>query len=180
MNQRHPPDPGGTSHAETLHGRTILASGTQRGESQPLPTDVAPRPPFTVTPHALIVDDDQSIRFVLRTALRGQGWSVDEADDGASVEEQLETRRYELVILDLYMPGMNGFEVLRRIRQPHAGVRPLWRTSAEVGIVVLSGAAGEDGLGFASRLGADVCLKKPFEVDDVLRAVRAIRASRRE
>jgi CheY-like chemotaxis protein len=120
------------------------------------------------------VDDDRSVRFVLRQALVGQGWAVEEADDGAAVEDRLEAMRYDLLMLDLYMPGMNGYEVLRRIRQPHAGLLPLWRTPHSVGIVVLSGAADRDGLTFATRLGADAVLRKPFEIDDVLAAVRAI------
>jgi CheY-like chemotaxis protein len=127
-----------------------------------------------LTSQALIVDDDQSVRFVLRKALQDGGWMVREVDDGSVVEEELETRRYDLVLLDLYMPGMNGFEVLRRIRQPHGGVLPLWKTPPTVAIVVLSGAAGHDALSFASRLGADACVQKPFEIDDVLAAIRGI------
>ena len=124
---------------------------------------------------ALIVDDEQSVRFVLRHALREGGWEVEEVDDGSVVEERLEQQRYDLLLLDLYMPGMNGFEVLRRIRQPHAGVRPLWKTPSDVGIIVLSGAAGRSGLSFAARLGANACLQKPFELIDLLAAVRAVR-----
>lgn len=123
---------------------------------------------------ALIVDDDLSLRMVLRGALRREGWAVQEVDDGALVEERLETQRFELLMLDLYMPGMNGFEVLRRIRQPHAGVRPLWKTLPTVRIIVLSGVAGEHGLSFAARLGADACLPKPFELDDLVAAVRRL------
>lgn len=117
---------------------------------------------------ALIVDDDRSIRFVLRQSLLAQGWEVEEVEDGSLVEECLESMRYDLLMLDLYMPGMNGYEVLRRIRQPHAGVLPVWKTRPDVRIVVLSGAANRDGLDFATRLGADACLAKPFELRDVL------------
>lgn len=117
---------------------------------------------------ALIVDDDRSIRFVLRQSLLAQGWEVEEVEDGSLVEERLESMRYDLLMLDLYMPGMNGYEVLRRIRQPHAGVLPVWKTRPDVRIVVLSGAANRDGLDFATRLGADACLAKPFELRDVL------------
>ncbi len=123
---------------------------------------------------ALIVDDDQSIRTVLRAALRNEGWAVEEVDDGAAVEEQLEAKRYDLLMLDLYMPGMNGFEVLRRIRRTHSGGRGRWKTPSTVGIIVLSGAAGDRGLDFAARLGADICLQKPFELGDVLAAVRGV------
>jgi CheY-like chemotaxis protein len=122
----------------------------------------------------LIVDDDQSIRFVLREVLRADGWAVDEVEDGAAVEDQLERQRYDLLMLDLYMPGMNGFEVLRRIRQSHAAVLPIWKTPPTVGIIVLSGAAGSEGLNFAARLGADICLRKPLELSDVIAAVRGI------
>jgi CheY-like chemotaxis protein len=130
-----------------------------------------------LTSQVLIVDDDQSVRFVLRKALQEGGWIVREVDDGSVVEEELENQRYDLLLLDLYMPGMNGFEVLRRIRQPHAGVLPLWKTPPTVAIVVLSGAAAPDALSFASRLGADACVQKPFEIDDVLAAIRGISRS---
>jgi CheY-like chemotaxis protein len=126
---------------------------------------------------ALIVDDDQSVRFVLREALQETGWSVAEIDDGSLVEEQLEQRRYDLLLLDLYMPGMNGFEVLRRIRRPEAGMQTVWKTPPTVRIIVLSGAAGRSGLEFAARLGADACLTKPFEVSDLLAAVRGVTLS---
>jgi len=127
---------------------------------------------------ALIVDDDPSIRFVVRAALTARQWTVDEIDDGSAVEERLEATRYDLLVLDLYMPGMNGFEVLRSVRQPLGSVRPLWRTPPAVYIVALSGRAGIDGLTFAARLGADTCLAKPFEVSELLAAVRASGAGR--
>jgi CheY-like chemotaxis protein len=124
---------------------------------------------------ALIVDDDRSIRLVLRETLRADGWTVDEVDDGDVVDEQLERYHYDLLLLDLYMPGMNGYEVLRRVRQTHGGLLSVRKTPSTVAVIVLSGAAGDAGLSFASRLGADACLSKPFEIADVLKAVREIR-----
>ena len=100
---------------------------------------------------------------------------MEEVDDGAAVEEQLERRRYDLLLLDLFMPGMNGFEVLRRIRRQRPAGVASGKTPSTVGISVLSAAASGDGLDFAARLGADTCLRKPFEIDDVLAAVRGIR-----
>jgi CheY-like chemotaxis protein len=120
---------------------------------------------------ALVVDDDDSMRLVLGEALRNSGWLVNSVDDGSAVLERLESDAYDLVVLDLYMPGMNGFEVLRQIRRHRDVLLPGWRTPPSVRIVVLSGAAGKDTFDFARRLGANACLSKPFEVDDLLHAV---------
>jgi CheY-like chemotaxis protein len=120
---------------------------------------------------ALIVDDDPSLRFVIREALAGAGWTTVEAEDGSQVVERIDAERFDLIVLDLYMPGMNGFEVLRRIRRG-SQVLPRRKTARDVRIVVLSGAAGESGLDFARKIGADVCLEKPFEMEDLLAAAR--------
>lgn len=117
---------------------------------------------------ALVVDDEQSVRFVVSRALKDRGWDVRGVDDGVAVEEALQEEAFDLVVLDLMMPGMNGFEVLRRLR---AGGEGQWRTNAAVRIVVLSGKTGEEGLDFARRIGADAVLGKPFDVDDLMKAV---------
>lgn len=118
---------------------------------------------------ALIIDDDQSIRFVLRNALTQSGWSVSEIDDGSEAEDRLAKERFDLVVLDLYMPGMNGYEVLRRLRRHPEKLSPAWKTPSDVRVLVISGEAGVDGLAFAERIGADACLSKPFDVSEVQR-----------
>lgn len=122
---------------------------------------------------ALVVDDDDSVRFVVCRALLDAGWSVDELEDGADIADQLENERYELIVLDLYMPGMNGYEVLRMVRGQGPDVRRSWRTPVTVRIVVVSGAADENGLSFANRIGADACLAKPFDISSLLEVVGA-------
>ena len=122
---------------------------------------------------ALIVDDDDSVRFVLRRALSGSGWRVADVSDGAEVEQRLQREPFDLVLLDLYMPGMNGFEVLRRLRRHDQQVLPEWKTAADVKVLVIS-AANTEGLDFARRIGADAYLNKPFEIADVLRTVKEL------
>lgn len=123
----------------------------------------------------LIVDDDSSTRFVIAEAMRGIGWNVTEVDDGCEVEEQLRADRFDLVILDLYMPGMNGFEVLRRLRSRSESALHRWKTPATVSVAVLSGAGNREALEFAKKIGADACLTKPFDLEDLYRFVRGER-----
>lgn len=123
---------------------------------------------------ALLIDDDESVRFVLRNALAETGWQVTEIDDGCEAEGALAARRYDLVVLDLYMPGMNGFEVLRRLRHYDPAGTPAWKTRADVPVMVVSGQAERESLAFAERIGADACLTKPFEVADVQRIAREL------
>jgi len=117
---------------------------------------------------ALVVDDEASLRFVVSQALQDRGWEVVVADDGDAVEERIQQQRFDLIVLDLLMPGMNGFEVLRRIR---GGGDLGWKTSSSVRVIALSGRAGEEGLEFAQRVGADSVLSKPFDLKDLWAAV---------
>ncbi len=117
---------------------------------------------------ALVVDDEASIRFVVARALKDQGWEVRVIEDGVAVEESLRNDNFDLVILDLMMPGMNGFEVLRQIRSfPDRG----WKTQSSVRVVALSGKTGDEGLDFAQRIGADAVLSKPFDIEELWRVL---------
>src|SRR5438309_9657328 len=87
----------------------------------------------------LVIEDDDSTRFVFGRSLENLGWDAVCVADGADVADLITTRRFDLLVLDLYMPGMNGFEVLRRIRQPDPGFLPAPQTPATVPILVISG-----------------------------------------
>jgi len=119
---------------------------------------------------ALVVDDEQSIRLVLRDLLTLDGWEVVTAEDGSEVEDRLTDERFDLIVLDLQMPGMNGFEVLRMLRQTSPEAHSTWKTSRDVRVVALTGGGNPEALAFAKRVGADVTLTKPFDVEDVRRA----------
>jgi two-component system response regulator TctD len=130
-----------------------------------------------MTHKVLIVDDDPSTRFVVAEAMRGIGWDVTQVEDGCEVEEHLRSDRFDLVILDLYMPGMNGFEVLRQLRNQSESAMHHWKTPSTVDVAVLSGAANREALEFAKKIGADACLAKPFDLEDLYRVVRTRRGA---
>jgi DNA-binding response OmpR family regulator len=71
---------------------------------------------------ALIVDDDEPIRVLLSTIIKQQGFSVDTARDGSEAIEKLNDGSYNVVLLDLMMPKVNGYDVLRHLRQTNPGL----------------------------------------------------------
>lgn len=113
----------------------------------------------------LVVDDDESIRFVLSRSLQNIGCRVITAEDGADVPDLVVKHRFDLLVIDLYMPGMNGFEVLRQIRRPPTGFLPAARTHPAVGVLVVSAESHPASMANARALGADAYLVKPVDVD---------------
>jgi CheY-like chemotaxis protein len=128
----------------------------------------------TANKTVLVVDDDDSTRFVLSRALEGLGLAVIRADDGAEVAELAAANRFDLLIVDLYMPGMNGFEVLRRIRQPDPGFLPAPRTPATVPVLVISGESHPASIANAKARGADAYLVKPLDIENFEATVRQL------
>jgi two-component system KDP operon response regulator KdpE len=111
----------------------------------------------------LIVDDEPPIRRFLRTALSAQAYRVDEAADGESALEFLSHTPADLVILDLGLPGMDGLDVLRRLRAI-GNLTP---------VIVLSSRDDEAGKVAALDLGADDYISKPFGVEELSARLRA-------
>ncbi len=111
----------------------------------------------------LIVDDDRELCALLQRYLEGEQFAVTVTHDGEAALQQMRRHAPDLVLLDVMMPGMDGFETLRRIRQ-----------SGDVPVLMLT-ARGEDidrivGL----ELGADDYLPKPFNHRELLARIRAI------
>jgi putative two-component system response regulator len=114
----------------------------------------------------LIVDDDPANRALCRAVvLETQGIPCDEAADGAAALQILRTNHYDLVLLDVDMPKMNGTEVLRRLRAdpptPH------------LKIIMLSGRVSGDEMAQLMRAGADDYLSKPYSVVQLRERVKA-------
>lgn len=109
----------------------------------------------------LVVDDEPEIRRALRTSLRNSGFDVQAAESGEDALELFARRRPDLVVLDLGLPGIDGIEVIRRIR-----------AEAPTPIVVLSVRDEEPTKIAALDLGADDYVTKPFGVGELLARVR--------
>ncbi len=118
----------------------------------------------------LLVEDDDAIRGVVSDVLRDGGYEVYEAINGADAMEQLDKGRPDLIVLDLMMPVMDGWQFVEQFRQKSF--------SREVPIVVTS--ASHDLPKTAERLrslGVRTCLAKPFDVDGLLALVERYVAS---
>jgi DNA-binding response OmpR family regulator len=102
----------------------------------------------------LIVDDDDAIRALLMTVLRRRGYPVDGARNGVEALELLSVRRYALVVLDLMMPRMNGYELLDRLGTFSSVTRPL--------VLVLT--AGMEQRRFDASLVVGT-IQKPFDIE---------------
>jgi two-component system, OmpR family, KDP operon response regulator KdpE len=111
----------------------------------------------------LVVDDEPPIVRLVRAKLQADGYTVVTAGRGEEALERFDDQRPDLVILDLMMPGIDGFETLRRLRQ-----------QSQVPVIMLTARAGDaDKLrGFSS--GADDYLTKPFNPDELSARVAAI------
>jgi DNA-binding response OmpR family regulator len=108
----------------------------------------------------LIVDDDETTRFVLQRALSLCGFLAIPVDDGGEIWPILERENVVAIVLDLNMPGVNGWEVLRRL---HSDFRYRAARSA-LRVIVLSGQSDPESRTFALDLGADHFLPKPVDL----------------
>jgi CheY-like chemotaxis protein/anti-sigma regulatory factor (Ser/Thr protein kinase) len=121
-------------------------------------------------PRILVVDDDRTTLNLIRLQLRSAGHKVDTALDGAAGLDRIARRRYDLVLLDVWMPGMDGLEVLGRIRDaPHAPP-----------VVVMTADDAPATVVRAIRERAYRYVTKPIEPDDLLALVNEVLASRQE
>jgi DNA-binding response OmpR family regulator len=111
----------------------------------------------------LIVEDDASIALGLRINLEGEGYEVLSADDGEKGLSVARGERPDLIVLDLMLPKMNGFQVLQAIR----------REGLNMPIIVLSARTGEMDKVTGLELGAEDYVAKPFSLAELLARVRA-------
>ena len=110
----------------------------------------------------LVVDDDPQIRRVMRVTLTGQSYEVDDAKTGEEALEKLRAERFDLVLLDMNMPGMGGLETCRAIR-----------SQSEIAIIMLTVRDSETDKIEALDAGADDYVTKPYNAPELLARMRA-------
>lgn len=116
----------------------------------------------------LIVEDDRNIVDLLRSNLLARGYRVLVSMTGTDVLRRLQEAEPDVVLLDLMLPGVDGFELCRAVRE-----------RSDLGIVVLSARRGETDKVRALNLGADDYLTKPFGIEELLARIQAtLRRSR--
>ncbi len=114
--------------------------------------------------HILVVDDEKSIRALLRLYLTESGYTVADAADGQEAISQVRQGGIDLVLLDLMLPQMDGFEVCRRMRA----------VNGQLPIIMVTARDDEDSQVAGLELGADDYVGKPFAPREVLARVRAV------
>src|SRR5262245_958162 len=113
--------------------------------------------------HILLVDDDQQIRTGLARFLTTQGLRVSLAKDGAEMFNMFSAGHIDLIVLDVMLPGEDGFSLCRRLR-----------ASSDVPVLMLTAVTGETDRIVGLELGADDYLCKPFQPRELLARIRAV------
>jgi len=112
----------------------------------------------------LLVDDEDPLRTLVKHELESQGFDVDEADSGAAAIEKMGSNKFDLVVLDIRMPEMDGLEVLRNIRENNLAGKVIMLT-------------GVDELKIARdslQLGANDFMTKPFDFKNLLACIHRV------
>jgi two-component system KDP operon response regulator KdpE len=112
----------------------------------------------------LVVDDEQRIANFLKSKLKASGYEVFTATDGFQAIEQVQAQQPDLVVLDVIMPKMDGFETLKEIR-----------TFSSVPVIILSAKGANQDKVRGLSLGADDYLAKPFSPDELVARIEAVR-----
>lgn len=115
------------------------------------------------TTKILIADDEMSLRSLVGSYLRAEGYEVVEAGDGETAVDEVKKGRLDLVILDVRMPGLDGIEALRQIR-----------TFSDVYVIMLTARAEEADKLVGLAVGADDYLTKPFSPRELVARVKAV------
>ncbi|MFA6541912.1 MAG: response regulator [Bacteroidota bacterium] len=119
--------------------------------------------PFNI----LVVDDEDALRNVLSSELQSEGYSVVSAADGDEAITILQQKTFDLVLLDIKMPRVDGFEVLRFIKDKHEKTK----------VIMLTGFADLKNAIESKKLGAEDFVSKPYDLVDLLTTIERVLSS---
>lgn len=114
----------------------------------------------------LIIDDDETIRAAMRRIFESEGYKVITAADGTQLSEVLDDDPIDLVILDVGLPWINGFE-LAKLMKEHEDLK-------KIPLIFVSAKTSELDIKRGFGVGADDYIKKPFDVDQIKKAVHTL------
>ena len=110
----------------------------------------------------LIVDNEEIIRKMLIRMLQSDGHDVEQAEGASEAKAILERKTIDLILMDIYMPEMNGLALMKAINETHSGIQT----------ILISGRHSMDAEEAARRFGAYTFLKKPFTRSELLKIVK--------
>lgn len=116
--------------------------------------------------YVLIVDDSATDRLYLKEILERNGFETEQAESAEKALEMLERKAPDLVLMDIVMPGMTGFEATRKIAK-----NPV---TADIPVVICSGKASVTDRPWGLRMGAKECLVKPIAESDLLALIATL------
>lgn len=119
---------------------------------------------MSASAHILIIEDNQDLAFGLRTNMEVQGYSVEVATDGVQGLALAEQHSFDLIVLDLMLPKMDGIDVLRRLR----------KRNESTPVLILTAKGNEVDKVLGLRLGADDYVTKPFGLMELMARVEAL------
>jgi len=118
---------------------------------------------MTVAPRVLVVEDEAGLRLTLSDRLTSEGYAVDTASDGEAGLAQAASGSYDLIVLDVMLPRLNGFDVLRELR----------KRGVDTPVIMLTAKGQVVDKVVGLKLGADDYVTKPFEMVELLARIEA-------
>ena len=112
----------------------------------------------------LVVDDEEALRTVLSNELAGEGYEVESASDGDEAISKVQNKKFDLLLLDIKMPRVDGFEVLRFIKKTYPAVK----------VIMLTGFADLKNAIESKKLGAEDFVSKPYDLVDLLTTIERV------
>ena len=109
----------------------------------------------------LLIEDDRELYEEISEILKDEGYSVDITHDGSEAEMRIESGTYDVILLDLKIPGTNGYEVLKSIR----------KITPSVKVIIVTGSLSADEAGPDILNAADAVISKPFDIKTLLHKI---------